>query len=321
MFEDFSLWPERASTFSGATDDLFLFLIGVSVFFIGLILCALLLFSVRYRRRPGHRARPIEASVPLEILWTAVPLGIVTLLFVWGAKVYVRVVTPPAEGMRFHVTGKQWMWKVQHPTGQTEINSLHVPVEQDIVLTTISEDVIHSFYVPAFRTKSDVLPGRYGTLWFRPTRVGTYHLFCAEYCGTKHSEMVGQVVVMDTAGYQAWLDGRPAEKNPVETGALLFQNLRCDTCHSPGPGTVPGGAARGPDLAGRFGDEVVLSDGQTVRFDEGYVRESLLDPASRIPRGYQALMPGYRGQVREDEILALMAYLKSLGPRTDERER
>jgi cytochrome c oxidase subunit 2 len=184
-----------------------------------------------------------------------------------------------------------------------------VPVGQRILLTMISEDVIHSFYVPAFRVKADVVPGLYSSLWFTPSRVGTYHLFCAEYCGTKHSAMIGQVVVLDPAEYQAWLEGRPSEKNPVEAGALLFQNLRCDTCHFTGSG------ARGPELAGRFGQDVVLADGQTARFDAAYVRESLLEPARRISAGFQALMPSYQGQLREDEILSLIAFLESLAGR------
>jgi cytochrome c oxidase subunit 2 len=311
VFENFSLWPESASSLSGPTDALYLFLVGVSAFFSLLIVSALLLFSVRYRRRPGRRASPIEGSLPLECLWTGIPLAIVLFAFVWGTRLFFRAQTPPAEGMRFHVTGKQWMWKVQHPSGQSEINTLHVPAGETIVLTMISEDVIHSFFVPAFRAKKDVLPGMYTQLWFRPTKTGTYHLFCAEYCGTKHSEMIGSVVVLDPAAYQAWLDGRPAEKNPIEAGALLFQNLRCDTCHFSGPSPAVG-APRGPDLAGRFGTEVALSDGQTVRFDERYLRESLLEPAKRLSAGYPALMPSYRGQVSESDVLDLAVFLKSL---------
>ena len=312
MFENFSLWPDRASTFAAHTDAIFVALLGVSAFFVTLILCALLLFSVRYRRRPGHHASPVEGSTPLELVWSGIPLAIMLFFFTWGTRHYFRVLTPPVEAMQFHVTGKQWMWKIQHPTGQSEINALHVPLGQAIVLTMISEDVIHSFFVPAFRVKHDVVPGLYSTMWFTPTKTGTFHLFCAEYCGTKHSAMVGEVVVLDPAEYQTWLDGRPAEKNPVEAGAVLFQNLRCDTCHVSGPASA--GPARGPDLAGRFGTEVLLADGQTVRFDERHVRESLLEPMKRVSAGFQPLMPSYKGQIREDEILALIAYLKSLQP-------
>jgi len=313
VFENFSLWPESASTVSGPIDALYLFLVGVSAFFVVLILSALVLFSIRYRRRPGHSASPIAGSMTLEIVWTVIPLAIVLFVFVWGTRLFVRVQTPPAEAMQFRVTGKQWMWKIQHPSGQSEINSLHVPLGEAVVLTMISEDVIHSFFVPAFRIKKDVVPGLYSTLWFTPTKAGVYHLFCAEYCGTKHSEMTGQVVVQDPAEYQLWLDGLPAAKNPVEAGALLFQNLRCDTCHS-AAGVAPPGGARGPDLTGRFGSDVALADGQSMRFDARYVRESLLEPAKRLSAGFQPLMPSYQGQVREDEILSLIAYLESLQP-------
>ena len=311
MFENFSLWPESASSLSGPIDRLYVFLLAVSLFFSVGIVAALLLFSVRYRRRPGRRASPVEGSLPLELLWSGVPLAICMIVFVWGTKLFLRSQTPPEEAMRFHVTAKQWMWKIRHPTGQSEINTLHVPVGQKIVLTMISEDVIHSFFVPAFRVKKDVLPGMYTALWFTATKPGTYHLFCAEYCGTKHSAMIGSVVVLDPAEYQAWLDGRPEERNPIEAGALLFQNLRCDTCHFPGS-AFAGSAARGPELAGRFGTEVTLSDGQTVRFDERYVRESVLEPQKRLSAGFQPLMPSYQGQISESDVLSLIAYLKSL---------
>lgn len=300
------LWPVSASSHSSEVDALYGFLVGVSVFFTLGIIAALVLFSVRYRRRPGHVASRIEGSLPLELLWTGIPLVIVLFIFAWGTKLFFEVSVPPEEAMQFQVTGKQWMWKIRHPTGQSEINSLHVPAGQKVVLTMISEDVNHSFYVPAFRVKKDVVPGLYSTLWFEATKVGTYHLFCAEYCGTKHSEMIGQVVVMDPAEYQTWLEGRPSEKDPVAAGALLFQNLRCDTCHNATSG------ARGPDLAGRFGGEVALNDGQKVRFDERHVRESILEPGKRLAAGFQPLMPSYQGQVSESDVLALIAYLKSL---------
>lgn len=191
MFEDFSLWPRSASTISGSVDAIYLFLIGVSIFFTVLILTAIVVFSIRYRRRPDRAAEQIEGSVALEVFWTAIPLVIVLTAFAWGAQVYFRMLTPPEDAMQFNVTGKQWMWKIQHPTGQREINTLHVPLGEPVVLTMISEDVIHDFFMPAFRVKADVLPGMYTRVWFEATKVGTYHLFCAEYCGTKHSEMGG----------------------------------------------------------------------------------------------------------------------------------
>lgn len=306
MFEDFSLFPKSASSVSGQVDALYFTLIGVSTFFILLIAAALVVFSVRYRRRPGRRARPLESSVALEVLWTGVPLLLLLGFFGWSAVLFFDMRTPPADGMQFFATGKQWMWKLQHPTGQREINRLHVPVGQRIVLTMTSEDVIHSFYVPAFRVKSDVVPGAYSTIWFEPTQVGTYHLFCAEYCGTKHSEMVGSVVVLEPEAYQAWLSGQPAGQDPVEAGRVLFENLRCQSCHDAGSGQ------RGPDLAGRFGTEVAAADGGSVLFDEEYVRESLLDPARRVTSGFQPVMPTYKGQVNEEQILQLIAYLKSI---------
>jgi len=306
MFENLSFFPESASTVSGRVDAVYLFLVGVSVFFVGLIVTALVLMVLRYRRREGRSAEQVAGSVPLEIAWSAVPLAIALFAFGWGAKLYVHVRTPPAGGMQFLVTGKQWMWKVQHPSGQREINALHVPVGLPIVLTMTSEDVIHDFYVPSFRVKADVVPGMYTQLWFEASKVGRYHLFCAEYCGTKHSEMVGEVVVMDPLEYEQWLTGQPAARNPVEAGKVLFENLRCDTCHA------SGSTERGPNLAGKFGTQVALADGQTVLFDESYVRQSILEPSRHVVAGYQPLMPTYQGQVSEEQILHLIAYLQSM---------
>ena len=314
MVGKLGLFPRSASTVSDSIDALYFFLIGVSVFFTALIVFALVVFSIRYRRREGHRATQIEGSTALEVLWTVIPLGLVLIMFVWGAKLYVRVKTPPKDGMEFYVTGKQWMWKLQHPTGQREINTLHVPVGEPISLTMISEDVIHDLFVPAFRVKADVVPGYYSRLWFEATEVGEYHLFCAEYCGTKHSEMIGKVVVMDPADYQAWLSGQPAGVDPVEAGRILFENMRCVTCHAAGSGQ------RGPDLAGRFGTTVLNEDGTMVLFDEDHVRESILEPKRKISAGYEPLMPTYEGQLGEEQILQIIAYLKTLeAPEGDEQ--
>jgi cytochrome c oxidase subunit 2 len=300
------LFPPSASTISGEVDALYGFLIGVSVFFSALI-CALVIgFTVRYRRRPGVHATPIEGSLPLELLWTLVPLGIAMVIFVWGAKVYFRTVRTPSNAMQIDVTGKQWMWKLQHPTGQREINDLHVPVGVPVKLRMISEDVIHSFYVPAFRIKRDVVPGRYSTTWFEATKPGEYHLFCAEYCGTKHSQMIGRVYALDPIDYQRWLAGAAAGETPREAGEKLFTSLRCDTCHNAQSG------ARGPDLAGQWGAEVAIRSGGTARFDADYVRESVLNPAAKIVKGYEPLMPSYSGQVSEEQLLALVAYIESL---------
>jgi len=311
MFEGFELFPEAASTVAGRIDALYFFLCGMAGLAIAGIFSALILFAMRYRRRAGRTARVIEGSVALEVTWSAVPLCLWVGIFVWSARVYFDINVPPREGMQFFVTGKQWMWKVQHPTGQREINALHVPVGETIVLRMISEDVIHAFYVPAFRIKQDVLPGRFSEIWFEATRPGTYHLFCAEYCGTKHSQMIGEVVVLDPSAYEAWLAGQPEAGDPVEAGRVLFENLRCDTCHAAGSGQ------RGPDLAGRFGSEVELAGGGRARFDQDYVRESILEPNRRVTAGFTPQMPTYAGQVSETQIQQLVAYVQSLTPATE----
>ena len=307
MFEDLTLFPEAASTVASKVDAIYFALIGVTVFFTVLVSAGILVLSLRYHNSKGHKATPVHGSIPLEIFWSAVPLAIVLGFFGWGAKVYFEQTTPPADAMEFFVTGKQWMWRAQHPTGQREINALHVPVNQPIKLTMTSEDVIHDYFIPAFRVKSDVVPGMYTTMWFEATEIGEYHLFCAEYCGTKHSEMIGTVYVMDPGDYESWLAGQPNVKDPVEAGRVLFENLRCDTCHAAGSGQ------RGPSLENRFGGEVRLRDGQTRRFDEAYIRESILEPAAQVVAGYQPLMSSYQGQVSEEQILHLIAYIKSLG--------
>jgi cytochrome c oxidase subunit 2 len=305
--QEFQLFPRAASSIAPEVDALHLYLVAVSVVAATLIAVTLVVFGVRYRRRQGHVSdTSITGSTRLELLWTAVPLLFVLSFFGWGAQLFTKMVTVPDSGMQFHVTGKQWMWKVQHPTGQREINSLHVPAGEDVILTMISEDVIHDFYVPAFRIKADVLPGRYTRAWFHATRPGRYHLFCAEYCGTKHAEMIGEVVVLEPAEYQQWLRGAPAGQDPVVAGRMLFEQYRCDSCHEPGPGQ------RGPLLGGLAGSQRPLEDGRVALADDAYLRESILDPARQVVAGYQPLMPSYKGQVSEDEILQLIAYIKSL---------
>lgn len=309
------LFPPSASTVSGEVDALYAFLVGVSIFFSVLIFALVIGFTVRFRRRPGVHATPIEGSLPLELLWTLVPLAIAMVIFVWGAKVYFRTVRAPSDAMQIDVTGKQWMWKMQHPTGQREINDLHVPVGVPVKLRMISEDVIHSFYVPAFRIKRDVVPGRYSTTWFEATQPGEYHLFCAEYCGTKHSQMIGRVFALDPVEYQAWLAGAGAAETPREAGEKLFTSLRCDTCHNSQSG------ARGPDLAGRWGGKSVLRGGGSATFDADHVRESILNPGAKLALGYEPLMPSYSGQVGEEQLLALIAYIESLAAPQGAKEK
>src|ERR671924_2176990 len=208
MFQNLPLFPAQASRFAGDVDALYFFLVAVSAFFALLIATLVVVFAVKYRRRhPQEVGAGVTGSLQLELLWTVIPFGITMVMFVWGAYVYFELVRPPQAAMDVYVVGKQWMWKVQHMDGQREINELHVPVGRPVKLIMGSEDVIHSFYIPAFRVKADVIPGRYNTMWFTATRPGTYHLFCAEYCGTKHSGMIGQVVAMEPADFQAWLSG------------------------------------------------------------------------------------------------------------------
>jgi cytochrome c oxidase subunit II len=302
MDRSFRFWPEQASTVAPKVDALYGFVLAVTVFFTVLIFVAIVYLALKYRRRPGRRPTPVHTSHALELTWSVIPLIIVMVIFFWGAGLFVHMQTPPADAMQIDVVGKQWMWKLQHPTGKREINELHVPLGRPIKLNLTSQDVIHSFYVPAFRTKQDALPGRYTNVWFTPTKVGEYHLFCAEYCGTDHSRMIGRVVVMEPAAYQQWLAGTQSDVSPVAAGEKLFYQFQCVTCHG----------QRGPGLAGLFGREVRFTDGTTTRADENYLRESILNPSARIVAGFQPLMPTYGGQLTEEQVMELIAYIKSL---------
>jgi len=304
---DFPLLPESASTVAGELDLLFWYMTGVSLFFVALIAVLLFVFAVRYRRREGREAKAIEGHVGLEVVWSVIPLVLALSFFGWGADLYFRMKTPPPDALEIYVVGKQWMWKIQHQEGPREINEPHVPVNQPVKLTMTSEDVIHSFFVPAFRVKQDVLPGRYTTLWFEATETGTYHLFCTEYCGTEHAAMGGRVVVMEPRDYQVWLGGGESGESLAAAGERLFNQLGCQTCHAEQPG------ARGPALRGLYGSEVELASGQTVVADEAYLRESILDPGARVVAGYEVLMPTYEGQLSEEGILQLIAYIRALG--------
>ena len=307
MFKSLPLFPEQASTYASQVDHLYFFLIAISTFFGLLIAFLVVYYAVKYRRRSATDVATQEAgSLKLELAWTIIPFLINMVIFTWGIQVLFTVYRPPAGAVEVYVVGKQWMWKFQHPTGQREINELHVPVGQSIKLIMASEDVIHSFFVPAFRMKADVLPGRYQIAWFQATRTGTFHLFCAEYCGTKHAGMGGKIVVMEPAEFQTWLSGGPTEGSPVQQGQKLFSDLGCVTCHK------PDGSGRGPVLQGLFGKTVALNNGQTVLADEAYVRESVLNPQAKITAGFEPVMPTFQGQISEDGLLQLIAYVKSL---------
>jgi len=308
------LMPESASTMSGDVDALYFYLCGVTIFFTLLIAGVIIFFVIRYRRRnPFEIPRPIEGSMKLETLWSVIPLLIAMSFFVWGANLFYRQYRPPGNALEVYVVGKQWMWKFQHATGQREINELHVPVGRRIRLIMATEDVIHDVFVPAFRIKADVVPGRYTTEWFEATKPGRYHFFCAEYCGMNHSGMGGYVVVMDPTEFENWLSGNANQMSPAAAGQQMFESLGCASCHG---ANAEGG--RGPALLGVYGNNVALNNGQTVRADEGYVRESILNPQAKIVTGFGPIMPSFQGQLSEEQLLQLVAYVKSLStPKTE----
>ena len=307
MWSGMPLFPERASTMAGRVDALYFFLIGISGFFSLLIAGLIVFYAVKYRRRKADEiGANIHGSLILEIAWSGIPLLITMVIFVWGASVFFAMARPPDEALNIYAVGKQWMWKFQHLDGQREINELHVPVGRAVKMIMTSEDVIHDFFVPAFRIKADVLPGRYVNIWFQSTKPGRYRIFCAEYCGTRHSGMTGEVIVMEPSEYQAWLSGGAAEGSLASTGAKLFQDLACNTCHR------PDAQGRGPVLEGLFGKTVLLQNGERVTVDEAYVRESILTPAAKITAGFQPVMPTFQGLVSEEQLLALIEYVKSL---------
>lgn len=325
---DFPLFPEQASTFAGPIDALYGVLIALSLIFGGILPFIILYLMVRYHRsQKADRTNQPEGSLPLELTWTIIPLVLVLGVFFWGAFLYIDIRTPPERNLEIYVIGKQWMWHAQHSNGKRENNELHVPINQPVKLVMTSQDVIHSFYIPAFRVKQDVLPGRYTTMWFEATQTGEYHLFCAEYCGTEHSRMVGRVVAMSLADYERWLttpgeiilpDGSagagggdstliPSIGDPMAlAGAQLFTNLGCVGCHR------DDGAGIGPSMVGLYGVETRMQDGSLVTADENYLRESILNPGAKTVAGYANVMPSYDGQLSEDQLNQLIAYIKSL---------
>lgn len=306
MWQNLPLFPERASTIAGHVDALFLFLVAITIFFTLLVATLIVVFAYRYRKDHHPVAQQIHGSMALEITWTVIPLAITMIIFVWGAAIYFMESRPPKDAMEIYAVGKQWMWKFQHVEGPREINTLHVPVDRDVRMIMTSQDVIHDLFLPSFRVKADVLPGRYTSVWFRATKPGRYHLFCAEYCGTQHSGMIGEVVVLDQAAYSQWTQSG-ADGSLASTGEKYFQHYGCATCHRT---DQPG---RGPNLVGVFGKPQLLEDGRTVTADETYVRESILNPGAKIVSGYKNIMPTFEGQIDEDGIIALVQYVKALG--------
>ena len=302
------LVPDSASTLSWKVDAIYFYLSGITLFFTLLISGILIFFVIRYRRRsPYEIPRPIAGSHKLETLWTVIPFVISMTIFGWAASVYFQQYHPPDNAIEVYVVGKQWMWKIQHSTGQREINELHVPVGRKIKLIMTTEDVIHDFFVPAFRMKADVVPGKYTTQWFEATKTGTFHLFCAEYCGMNHSGMIGSIIVMEPREFDNWLSGNTNALSPAAAGQQLYQTLGCVSCHG-----ANGEGGRGPTLAGLVGRKTPLVGGQQVVADEAYIRESILNPQAKLVEGFGPIMPTFQGQVSEDQILQLLAFIKSL---------
>lgn len=308
MNSEFELFPEAASKAAGSVDALYLFMVALSVVITVAIASTLIYFAVKYRRDAVVNREQHPTSITRELTWIAAALPVLILIFVWGAKVCFELLKVPDGAMPITVVAKQWMWKFQHADGRREIDVLHVPVGRPIALTMISQDVIHSFYVPAFRVKQDVLPGRYTTLWFEATKPGDYRLYCAEYCGTNHSKMIGKIVAQSPEDFSDWLAGKTEDDaSPISTGERLFAQFQCASCHD-----RMQGPNRAPSLAGIFGKTTPLANGDTATIDEQYIRESILRPASKVVAGFQPIMPPYEGQIGEEHLLELIAYIKSL---------
>jgi cytochrome c oxidase subunit 2 len=308
LIQSFPFQPDQASTIAKSVDELYFFLTAVTLFFTVLIFSVIFYFMIKYRRRsPDEKPKEIEGSFPLEVLWTAIPTLIVALIFIWSSTLYFQNAEAPKGSLEIFVTGKQWMWKVEHPEGQREINELHVPLGEPVKLTMTSEDVIHDFFIPAFRVKKDVLPGRYTTLWFQATKVGTFHLFCAQYCGAFHAGMIGSIIVQEPDEYERWLAGGTPGESMEQAGAKVFQANGCPTCH------LADGTGLAPSLLGVYGQPVKLTTGETVTADDAYVRESILAPAAKIVLGYKPIMPSFQGQLTEEQLNDVIAYIRALG--------
>ena len=308
MFSGIPLFPDQASTLAPRVDNLYFFIVAVTAFFAIAVTVVVIVFAVKYRTSdPLAVGARIHGSIPLELAWSIVPFVIAVVIFAWSASVFFDLQRPPDQTLEIYATGKQWMWKFQHLDGKNEINELHVPLGRAVKITFTSEDVLHSLFFPAFRTKADAIPGRYSSVWFTPTKLGEFHLFCAEYCGTRHSGMVGRVVVMEPAAYQTWLTGGIVGGSLAKRGEQLFNDLACNTCHR-----EDGTFGRGPSLFDKFGGPQELADGSTVTVNEAYLRESILTPHVKVAAGYQPLMPTFQGLLTEENVMALVEYVKSL---------
>jgi cytochrome c oxidase subunit II len=303
---NFALFPPEASTIAPQMDALIFFMVLISLIGLTIVILLVTSFSVLYHKQRHPVAVQIEGSTLLEATWTIIPLGLFLIMFVWGSLIYFRVYTPPANAMNIYIVGKQWMWKAEHPGGQHEINALHIPTGRPIQLTIISQDVFHSFSIPAFRVKREAIPGRYTSVWFQATTPGTYHLFCTQYCGTNHSAMIGEIVVLSPEDYKKWLAQSNSGASLAQNGERLFASLSCNACHNGRPD------ARGPSLAGVYGSKLSLAAGGTVQVDDAYLRDAILNPSQHVTQGFAPIMPTYQGQVSEDGVIALVEYIKNL---------
>jgi cytochrome c oxidase subunit 2 len=302
--------PQSASTVAGEFNVLFAALLAISVAVLGLVFLLMFRFCAHYRATNqavdrGHRDRK---SWHWEVGWTTASFIVFLGLYAWGADFYLREHHAPANAQDIYVVGKQWMWKIEHPGGQREINALHVALNQPVRLVMASQDVIHGFFVPDFRLKQDVVPGRYVTLWFDPDRVGTYRFFCSQFCGTDHAEMGGAVSVMPAGDFQRWLAANATGGTLAAQGGTLYRRVGCSGCHDPTAGV------RAPSLAGLYGKRVALQDGGSAPADDGFLRGAILEPASHPVAGYAAVMPSFAGQLDEEQVISLVAYIKSLSP-------
>ncbi|MBV9298838.1 MAG: cytochrome c oxidase subunit II [Verrucomicrobia bacterium] len=301
------IFPDQASNLAPSVDAIFFALVVLCSVITLLVFVVALFFCVRFRRGSKvDRTPPKGGTLRFEIAWTLIPFFVFCGLFFWAADVYFAMSRPPGGATEIHVVGKQWMWKIQHPDGRREINELHVPVGRPVKLIMTSEDVIHDFFVPAFRAKQDVVPGRYTTEWFTPTKPGRYHLFCSQYCGTNHSTMVGWVYVMEPAEHARWLNQVAVSESLVAEGERHFHSRGCSGCHA------PNSQIHAPLLEGIYGKPVPLSDGTIVIADEQYLRDSILLPNKQVAAGYEPIMPTFQGRISEEEVNAIVAYLKHL---------
>jgi cytochrome c oxidase subunit 2 len=314
MNTDFRLLPLDAAASAARLDSLALCLLLLTGAVAAVLLALMIGFSVRYRAgSKADRTHVPKQGLPLEIAWTVIPLLLFLGIYAWGAVDYIKLYQAPANAMPVFVVAKQWMWEAQHRNGRREIGQLHVPLGRPVRLVMTSQDVIHSFFVPDFRIKQDVVPGRYTSIVFTPSRTGEYRLYCAEYCGTEHAMMLGRVVVMQPAAFAQWLESGPHQPGMAARGYELYRRYGCSGCHD------PGSSVHAPDLTGLLGRRVHLADGRELTADEPYIRDSILLPQKDVVAGYAPIMPSFAGQVGEEDILAIIEYIRESGH--DERAK